>query len=177
MTTEATMFHAVLISGGLTLIGLAIAVSKAWQYQTRLLAGLTSDLAQKHPLTANESEFYYRLKRALPEYEVLAQVAFSAFVKTGLPETDPQFWEEFDKYSRKTADFVVCLPKSFAPVAVIELDDRTHDAAKDARRDAMLAKAGIHVLRWDSRDKPSQVEIAKAVAGVAPQPRADLARA
>lgn len=174
MTTEATMFHAVFISGALTLIGLVTAVTQAWLYQKRLLAGLTADLAQKQPLTANESEFYYRLKRALPDYEVLAQVAFSAFVKTGLPETDPQFWEEFDKYSRKTADFVVCRPKSFDPVAVIELDDRTHDAAKDARRDALLAKAGIKVLRWDSRNKPSQAAVAKAVANLTRPSRASL---
>ena len=89
---------------------------------------------------------YFRLVEAFPEYVVLAEVAFSALLYARGQGTRNAF-------NRLRADFVVC-DKSFRVVAVIEVDDSTHDnkvgREKDAARDVMLEGAGYRVLRYRS---------------------------
>jgi very-short-patch-repair endonuclease len=68
-----------------------------------------------------------------------------------------------------SADFVVC-NADFDVVAVIELDDRSHDAAKrkraDATKDSAFRSAGIEVIRWHVRAMPDVATVRKAI-GVA----------
>jgi very-short-patch-repair endonuclease len=45
-------------------------------------------------------------------------------------------------------------------VALIELDDRTHDASADRQRDAITKRAGYQAFRFQSKQKPSEKEIA-----------------
>jgi hypothetical protein len=42
---------------------------------------------------------------------------------------------------------------------IVELDDRSHDPKRDARRDAWLASAGIVTLRFTHKDKPNVAEL------------------
>lgn len=119
----------------------------------------------KSLMTGNEREFCGRLRRALgPRYDVVPQVAMGALIDVALPRTHPQFWPTVERFSRKIVDFVVCERGSMRVVAVVELDDRTHDAERDRQRDALMLEAGIRTLRWDSRSKPSELEIAQAFA-------------
>jgi very-short-patch-repair endonuclease len=37
--------------------------------------------------------------------------------------------------------------------------DRTHDSAKDEKRDAMLREAGYAIVRWHSKSKPNSTAI------------------
>jgi very-short-patch-repair endonuclease len=106
----------------------------------------------KRILTDNETEFYYRLQRALPHYHVLTQVSFAALLTSSMAQRG--------FYSQKIADFVVCEPQTLKVLAVVELDDRTHNAERDAKRDNMLLSAGYRTLRFPSKRKPSEAEIA-----------------
>ncbi len=45
-------------------------------------------------------------------------------------------------------------------VALIELDDSTHVASADRKRDAITKAAGYQTLRFQSRQKPTEHEIA-----------------
>lgn len=123
---------------------------------------------KKALLTPNEQEFMGRLQRALPEYHIMAQVSMGA-----LMDVDPRSSEtpERDRYqfANKIVDFVVCTKKKEV-LALVELDDRTHDTKKeaDAQRDALTGCAGYTTLRWDSRKKPSVEEIRKAVLALTP---------
>lgn len=106
------------------------------------------------PLTQAESVLYHRLVAALPECIVLAQVQLTALMTvSGIGSTS---W--FNKISRKSVDFVVCL-KDFTVVAAIELDDRTHDTAerraKDADKNAAFEKAGVKLLRMRGPNLPT----------------------
>lgn len=94
------------------------------------------------PLTRNEQLMYFRLQGALPELIVLSQVSFGAL----LAAKSQAVRNTFD---RKRADFVVC-EKSFKVVAIVELDDSSHDGneARDAKRDTLLKAAGYRVLRY-----------------------------
>jgi very-short-patch-repair endonuclease len=66
------------------------------------------------------------------------------------------------RFAQKICDYVL-LDRGL-PVAVIELDDSTHDSKrdKDSARDALLAGAGIPTVRFDSRAKPSAHGIRRA---------------
>ena len=46
---------------------------------------------------------------------------------------------------------------------MIELDDRTHNAGKDAKRDEMLECAGYRTVRWKSKAKPDAEAIRAAL--------------
>jgi very-short-patch-repair endonuclease len=102
----------------------------------------------KKPLSRPEQVLYFRLVQALPDHIILAQVQLSRLlgVKKG---NNYQAW--FNRINRMSADFVVC-KKDSSIVAVIELDDATHEKedrqAADAKKDKALSSADIRVLRW-----------------------------
>jgi len=112
------------------------------------------------PLTEPEQVMYFRLRSALPECEVLAQVTFSRFLKPSGKDAKRRFGA-LQRINKKSADFLICL-KDFTIVAAVELDDASHNAEKDKDRDAILATAGVKVLRWHVRDLPSEQAIRDA---------------
>jgi hypothetical protein len=118
-------------------------------------------------MTANESEFFGRLRRALPGLDVFPQVAMSSIVGVE-PGTARKEWVAARaRISQKRIDFVIC-DADFSVIAVVELDDRTHDrrVERDAERDELVAAAGFATIRWDSRRKPSEAEIAAAISAL-----------
>lgn len=108
----------------------------------------------KKPLSQPEQVLYFRLVQALPEHIVLAQVQLSRLlgVKKG---NNYQAW--FNRINRMSADFVVC-NKDSSIVAVIELDDATHQKedrqAADAKKDKALISADIRIVRWQAKTIP-----------------------
>jgi hypothetical protein len=111
-------------------------------------------------LTANETKFFHRLQRALPSYQVFPQVAFGALLTDDGKLSHSGRWAVRGKFDRKIADFVICERGSLTIVALVELDDSTHVASADRQRDAMTKAAGYQTLRFQSRQKPSEKEIA-----------------
>ncbi len=114
-------------------------------------------------MTENEKEFYRRLRTALPEHEVFAQVAMGALLRPVGAKDRSDYHGLRGRFAQKIIDFVICDRSTLEPVAIVELDDRTHRVHKDVARDEMLTEAGYRVLRWDSRSKPSPAQIAAAV--------------
>ncbi|QNX29409.1 DUF2726 domain-containing protein [Acinetobacter seifertii] len=96
----------------------------------------------KRIITMNEQPTFMKLKEALPEHIILAQVAFSAFMTA-------QGYATRNLFNRKVADFVV-LDKAFNIVAIVELDDSSHKGKEkfDAERDALIHEAGFKVIRY-----------------------------
>ena len=113
----------------------------------------------RKPLSQPEQILYFRLVQALPEHIVLAQVQLSRFlgVKKG---NNYQSWS--NRINRMSADFVVC-NKDSSVVAVIELDDATHQRedrqAADEKKDKALASAEIRVVRWQAKLLPDVATI------------------
>lgn len=127
----------------------------------------------KQPLSPNEQQMYFRLTGTFPEHVVLAQVAFSAIVTRKV-----KHWSERSDFNRLYADFVLCT-KAFKIVAVIELDDKSHEGKErhDAERDALLAQAGYHVLRYKTIPNENTLltdthRLFENVAGTVNQPKA-----
>jgi very-short-patch-repair endonuclease len=108
----------------------------------------------KKPLSQPEQVLYFRLIQALPDNIILTQVQLSRLlgVKKG---NNYRAW--FNRINRMSADFVVC-NKDSSIVAVVELDDATHQKeerqAADAKKDKALSSAGIRIVRWHVKDIP-----------------------
>ena len=143
------------IAAGVALIVLMVAAlflpsRKPWLARIR----------SKPLLTGNETEFFHRLQRALPAYQVFPQVSFGALLTDDGKLSRNARWSIRGKFDRKIADFVICERGSLKVVALIELDDRTHDASADRQRDAITKMAGYQTFRFQSKQKPSEKEIA-----------------
>jgi hypothetical protein len=120
---------------------------------------------KKKLLTENEVEFFHRLRQALPDYHVFPQVSMGALMSPASGVSRQDYLPVRNRFAAKIVDFVVT-DNELNPIALVELDDRTHSAEKDARRDAMTGAAGYTTLRYQSRNKPAPDVI-----------RRDLARA
>ncbi len=117
----------------------------------------------KRPLSPAEQILYFRLNKAMPDHIVLAQVQLSRLlgVKKG---NNHQSW--LNRINRMSADFVVC-HKDSSILAVIELDDATHNESKrqeaDAKKDRALSDAGIIIYRWQAKMIPDEAAIKAAL--------------
>ena len=109
-------------------------------------------LTARRPLTPFEEKMFFALTKALPECTVLAQVSLQALL-------DTDSFSDRNRFNRKYADFVIC-SKLLTPIAVIELDDASHNrkAAQDADRDAMLQNAGYQTLRYRKIPTTEQIQ-------------------
>lgn len=124
-----------------------------------LLSGEEKErFAPRRLLTQNEEEFFGRIVRALPEFYVFPQVAFRAFLRPGVASGTKAYARQSGKIGAKHCDFIIC-DHRLDIVAIVELDDRTHIAEKDAARDAMTTSAGYTTIRYESRQKPTESEI------------------
>jgi hypothetical protein len=117
-------------------------------------------IKRKALLTPNETEFFHRLQRALPAYQVFPQVSFAAFLTDDGKLGKNARWSLRARFDRKIADFVICERGSLKVVALVELDDSTHVASADRKRDALTKAVGYQTLRFQSRQKPTEAEIA-----------------
>lgn len=120
-----------------------------------------SRIRRKPLLTPNEAEFLRRLQRALPAYAVFPQVSFAALMTDDGKLSDSARWAVRARFDRKIADFVICDRRTLEIVALVALDDRTHVAHADRQRDALTRAAGYQSLRFQSKNKPSEAEIAE----------------
>lgn len=123
-------------------------------------------------MTDNEIEFFARLKAALPDCAIFSQVAMSAVLDVTLPQNHREYWPTRSKFDRKRMDYVVCTSDGKRLIAVVELDDKSHESkrAQDAERDAMLARVGIRTVRFPSYPRPHPREIRAVVLGRAAAP-------
>ncbi len=117
-------------------------------------------------MTARELAMLDALERCLPEYRFHAQVAMGALLKAPprlVGKTTPA---DRNAFSQKIIDFVAQDRATGAIVALIEVDDSSHDADKDRRRDAMTAHAGYRTIRIGRSVQPKLHEVRIAVAAL-----------
>ncbi|HLM39741.1 MAG TPA: DUF2726 domain-containing protein, partial [Microvirga sp.] len=87
-------------------------------------------------MTANEREFYGRLAAACPDCQIWPQVPILALVRPDAKTGTRAFWLAFRAVSNTRVDWVIA--RDMEVLAIVELDDRSHDPRKDARRDQVL---------------------------------------
>ena len=112
-------------------------------------------------MTANEREFYGRLVAACPDCQIWPQVSILALVRPDAKTGTRAFWLAFRAISNTRVDWVIAL--NMEVLAIVELDDRSHDPRKDARRDQVLTSCGYRVIRFASHRRPTPQQIREAV--------------
>ncbi len=113
-------------------------------------------------LTATERRFLYQLEDAVPECRVYVQVSMGALMRAVKGSDQRELMSVRNRFSSKIVDFVVEDHEGVV-VALVELDDLSHHAGRDAQRDSMTAAAGYRTVRFRAGRVP-------AVAGI----RADV---
>ena len=164
MSATSNLMVLVLIAGAAA-VGLAFAKGKL------ALRGPELKFKSKPLLTSNELEFLARLEGAAPELRFFPQVAMGALIEPAVSRRDGKaYYLLRGMFSQKIVDFVAQRRSDSQVVAVIELDDRTHNARKDASRDQMLASAGYRIVRWNSKTKPAATSIRAVLLSPPPPP-------
>lgn len=116
------------------------------------------------PLTKTEQAFYRLLTHSLPGHIILAQVDIKRIVRTrrGKHRTN------FNRIAQLSLDFVICR-QDFSVIAAVELDDRSHDGAKqrarDAKKDEVMKAIDVRLVRFDVRRYPSESDVRESVLG------------
>ncbi len=153
------------------LLPLALLLVVALAVLSRLVGPPAPRFVRKRFLSEAEARVLGFLEAALPGHRIMAQVAMGALLAPG--ETDRRRAHATrNRFAQKIVDFAVVTRDTAEVVALVELDDRTHSAAKDARRDTMTAAAGYRTIRISSRPRPTAESVREAVTGLAPHPRA-----
>ena len=115
-------------------------------------------------LSTLEQVLYRRRVAACAEFVVLSQVAQSQLIDVRRGKGRHAV---FNRIGQLVAVFVLCSP-DFVTVAVVELDDRSHEsptrAAADARKFAALAAAAIPLRRFNVRAIPSEKALRALIA-------------
>ncbi|MFD0463545.1 DUF2726 domain-containing protein [Microvirga aerilata] len=71
------------------------------------------------------------------------------------------FWTAFRRISNTRVDWAIV--QDLEVLAIVELDDRSHDARKDAQQDRILKSCGYRVVRFSSSRRPDPRQIHEAV--------------
>ena len=89
-----------------------------------------------------ESSFLRVLDQAISEnYRIFGKVRVADII-TPVKGMDRKTWQiAFNKISSKHFDYVLCSKDSLEPVAVIELDDKSHTSKKAIKRDRLIDSA------------------------------------
>lgn len=158
----------ILLAIVLAVLGVAAYLVIQYAFGKRRTAALPNAplaIKPKPIMTEAERAFFHTLQNALTNrYEIFPQVPFSSLVaQTG--KLPPEVW---GIVQNSHADFVLAHPKFLGAIAVIELDDSSHQQAttraKDEIKNRICADAKIPLLRfrvgekWDSNEIRLQVE-------------------
>ena len=111
-------------------------------------------------LTRREESLHQHLLAAFPDCIVHAQVALSQLID--VPEDHPERASIRNRFSQLVADFVL-YRQDLSVIAVIELDDRSHERADrkyaDARKGKALGDAGLRLIRIPSGTVPTAEQL------------------
>ena len=122
-------------------------------------------------LTAAERSFFGVLQQAIAsDYQIFAKVRLADIVRPVRNPSRSGWQSAFNRITGKHVDFVLCDKERISVVAVIELDDRTHErldrGIRDNLVDAALTDAAIPILRISARQNYSPAQIRERVQSV-----------
>lgn len=114
-------------------------------------------------LTRREAAMLRALEQVLPMYRIHAQVAMGALLKAPAGLGRRASFVDRNSFSQKIVDFLIHDPTTGRIIALVEVDDYSHDIARDRKRDAMTARAGYLTIRIRASTKPTVQGVLAAV--------------
>jgi hypothetical protein len=125
---------------------IAIAVLVVMVMSTK--RGIGSLPVRAAPLMTKRERFVCTMiERAVPQARVHAQVSMGAILRPAAGLDRSRSTSVRNRFSSKRVDFVLEDRASGEIIAIVELDDRTHNRSADRQRDRMTARAGYLTIR------------------------------
>ena len=163
LSSIAGMLPLILILGGgivlfnLVMSGINGGTNAAGLFEKRLL------VRRKNFVTRVEAQTLLYIEELFPKVRVHCQVAMSALIAPakGLPSKE-RLWTH-RRYGQKVVDFVLQDRASGKIIVLVELDDRTHNEAKDRERDKITAAGGYPTIRLTAKMRPTRASVAAAL--------------
>lgn len=109
-------------------------------------------------LTKNEWSFYKKIKPICDEnnLHIISKVRLADLVEVKKELDYKEKQKYFNKIKNKHIDFVLCNPSNLAVIALVELDDKSHDNKDRAERDEFINKlcesVGYTIIRVHQND-------------------------
>jgi hypothetical protein len=122
-------------------------------------------------LTPAERSFFGVLQQAVAsDYQIFSKVRLADIVRPVRNPSRSGWQSAFNRITGKHVDFILCDFERLGVVAVIELDDRTHEkierGIRDSLVDSALADAAIPILRIPARQNYSPTQIREQVKNI-----------
>ena len=163
-TTLTALVKKLLFANGLYLVGSIIALLVIGYIVLCVLAWLSDkqrDIISKYYrpkkiMNKAEESFYSVLCRSVPDgCRVFPHVSMRALIETN-------HWDIWAPFNLKRVDFVIC-NAALNIVCVVELEGENQQK-RHLRREKMLQKAGVNILRYRVQNNPSVEEMQKDIA-------------
>jgi very-short-patch-repair endonuclease len=123
-------------------------------------------------MTERERETISLIEAAVPNCRVHAQVAMAALVDCNKGLSPKQRASVRNRFDRKIIDFVLEDRSTGGVLALVELDDRSHDERRDRARDQITIAAGYRTIRLPAGKRPDRMSVRdRILAGLAEQPK------
>ena len=116
-------------------------------------------------LSMPERIMYQRLREALPDKLIFAQVSVNRLIdsRAEVGSFKSVDYSLFGKINGKSFDFVIC-DENTVPLVAVELDDSSHQRADrkkaDAQKNEACEQAGIRLVRFKVTQMPATTELA-----------------
>lgn len=151
----------------LALIVVLIVALAALILKAKLAGGRPLPVRARRLMTAREREVILLIEDAVPHCRVHAQVAMGALIDCNKGLARQQRTAVRNKFDRKVIDFVLEDRSSGDVLALVELDDRSHDGTKDRARDEITPAAGYRTIRLPADKRPDRASVrAQVLAGL-----------
>lgn len=113
-------------------------------------------------LSKGERAFWFPLWRAVRgRYRIFCKVRLADVVNVSPSRRDERRW--FRKIGSYHLDFVICDPRTTAPLLAVELDDHSHASSRrrelDRFKDQVLADAGVPIYRVTAQQAYDPIEL------------------
>ncbi|OGV57576.1 MAG: hypothetical protein A2X45_11275 [Lentisphaerae bacterium GWF2_50_93] len=133
------------------------------------------DYVRRNLFSPAELSFFKVLEQALDgKYKIFTKIRLADIIKVGGELEKSERQTAFNKIQSKHVDFVLCDPGDLSVQCVIELDDKSHEAAdriaRDEFVDSALESAGIPIARFAARRQYAAEDIVKGVEEAKAQP-------
>ena len=125
-----------------------------------LPTGQKNEFIAKSLMTERERKAIVVIERLHPHARVHAQVAMGALMEVDSRVDKRKQQGLRNRYNRKIVDFILEDRSNGKVIALVELDDRTHNVAKDKARDAITSSAGYETIRIPAKTKLNEENLA-----------------
>jgi hypothetical protein len=115
-------------------------------------------------LTETQEDFFCSLRVVAPDCNIFPNVPVAALLEQTDANGKPGN-EKMNELQHKKVDFAL-YDNSFKLLCVIDLAGHSNDPEQDASFDRYFKSAGIRVLRWDARAKPSVEQIGRYISSL-----------